>query len=545
MKAPDDSDKPIDWEFDVLGYDDLGIHFFIKKFRIKQHIRWQDLNDVKHLYRLTRNKEFWISNFPSDCKRCWSVDAASAEIERRAKIAGSIKDGKLIERTRGCGVWNDGSQVVTNLGSRLLVDGQPADDGFVSQDNRIYMSGNNLPISDDSTDNEECGAFIELLNAATLNEHYALMLSGFVCNSFLVGCVDTRPSVWVEGLKGVGKSHLRGLCLKAMGGWALSVEGTTEAALRQELGSNALAIFYDESESDNDREAESLTAVISLVRKAFDNEGGKTIRGTPTGGSTMSWQTRTCALMSSINNCLLRDRDRSRFISIKLSTMDGTQVLERNKKCSELSRLCVEKDGFSARLARRAVNYAPIHKVNMQRLASLLEPRFDEPRTAKVFASLLSGSAMFTHGREITEGEALSLIQGFNFDLFEADKSDEQEIIMTRLLSSQLDCGGSKPTVVELLNMITNGDKTHSVVLARAGLMLQERGLCVAYKTEGFLKMFKEEPWYGSSKRIKRELLAIAQKKEAERVRFGAECANQGQQSCIIISKEILESYIK
>ena len=543
MESVPDNTRAAEWDFDVLGYDENGIHFFSREYRIKQFIRWQDLVDKRRLLGLCRRLDFWTANFPLD-NGGWDIQKATAEIETRAKKAGSLKDGKIAQRSKGCGVWNDGTRIVANLGNRLLVDGQPAGDDFASQEGFIYFSGNNLSVSDESASSEECDSFVELLNTATLNKSYALMLSGFVCNSFLVGCVDTRPSVWVEGLKGVGKTHLRGFCLKAMGDWALSVEATTEAALRQELGNNALAVFFDESESDNDRESETLTAVIALVRKAFDGEGGKTIRGTSTGTSTMTWQTRTCALMSSINNSLSRDRDSSLFIVIKIPTLDNSQVLERNRKCNELSKLCIGKDGFSTRLARRAINYATVHKANMVKLENLLQLRFNEPRTVKVYASLLSGSVMFSHGREITNDEALSIIEVFDFDLFSAEKSDEQEIIMNRLLSSQLDSVGSKPTVVELLNTIITGNKTDNVLLARAGLMLNERGLCIAYKTEGFLKLFKEAPWYGASKRIKRELLAIAQKSETERVRFGAECANQGQQSCVIIPREILETYL-
>ena len=190
------------------------------------------------------------------------------------------------------------------------------------------------------------------------------------------------------------------------------------------------------------------------------------------------------------------------------------------------------------RLARRAYDYAPAHSLNQDKLAEVLARQLDEPRAVDKFAALLAGAAMLTHGRLISDEEAAAIVEGFDLSAFSPSQSVEQDKLLERLLSSQLDAGsGDKPTVREL---IARKDEGAGLLLGRAGLFMhKEKGLCVAYTAQGLLNLLPDAPWNKDSKRVKSALLAATSKDKTEKVRFNSTTTH----NAVAIPHEVLTSY--
>lgn len=502
--------------FEVMGYDEEAVVFYLTDLRMERRVKLDELAKVDKL-RAIAKESFWKDIFGKGDDLKWSAVEAAEWLRDEAAKAGRISGGNLADRKRGRGIWHDAGHFVANLGNRVEVDGRPTDGAWRSPEGFLYLSGDALEMAAESATDEEALAYVELLQAQSGRKDGGLALSGLVANAFLLGCIHTRPSAWIDGQRGSGKTQLKERCVRGLGRWVVKAESATEASIRQELKADALMIVCDESESDGDLGKLRTTAVVELVRKSFDGDGARTSRGTPGGKDATVWRTRTCGFFSSINDGLNLDRDTQRFVQVRLPSKREDGYYKRNVLPIEAK--CVGRPAFSARLARRAYDYAKLHRPNQEKLAAVLAGKLNEPRLVDKFSSLLSGAAMLTHGRLISDEEAVAVVEGFDLSAFNPSQSVEQDKLLERLLSSQLDEGaGNKPTVREL---ICRNDATAIALLGRAGLFMhKEKGLCVAYTTQGLLNLLPDAPWNKDSKRVRSALLAVANQDRSEKVRF-------------------------
>ena len=522
--------------FEVMGYDEEAVVFYLNDLRMERRVKLDELAKVDKL-RAIAKESFWKDKFGKGDDLKWSAVEAAEWLREEAAKAGRISGGNLADRKRGRGIWNDAGHFVANLGNRVEVDGRPVDGAWRSPEGFIYESGDALEMAQEAATNEEALAYVELLQAQSGQKDGGLALAGLVANAFLLGCIHTRPSAWIDGQRGAGKTHLKERCVRGLSRWVVKAESATEASIRQELKADALMIVCDESESDGDLGKLRTTAVVELVRKSFDGEGARTSRGTPGGKGATVWRTRTCGFFSSINDGLNLDRDTQRFVQVRLPSKREEGYYRRTVLPIEAR--CVARPAFSARLARRAYGYAAMHRPNQEKLAAVLGGLLGEPRLVDKFSSLLAGAAMLTHGRLITEAEALAIVEGVNLSAFNPGESVESNRLLERLLSSQLDAGaGDKPTVRELLHLT---DEKAVELLGRAGLFMHKtKGLCVAYTEEGLLRLLPDSPWNKDSKRVRTALLSAAGKEKAEKVRFRVPNATL---NAVVIPLEVLTDY--
>jgi|Laugrespbdmm15sn_2_1035079.scaffolds.fasta_scaffold00209_6 hypothetical protein len=505
--------------FEVMGYDEEAVVFYLNDLRMERRVKLDELAKMDKLRPALAKESFWKDKFGKGDDLKWSAVEAAEWLRDEAARVGRISGGNLADRKRGRGIWNDAGHFVANLGNRVEVDGRPAAGAWRSPEGYRYESGDALEMAQEAATDEEAQAYVELLQAQSGHKDGGLALAGLVANAFLLGCIHTRPSAWIDGQRGVGKTQLKERCLRGLGRWVVTAESATEASIRMELKADALMVVCDEQESDALNELAKLRTiqVVELVRKSFDGDGARTSRGTPGGKGALVWRTRTCGLFSSINDGLNLDRDTQRFVQVRLPIKREAAFYKR--EVLPIEARCIARPAFSARLARRAYGYAAIHKPNQDKLRPALEGLLSEPRLVDKFSSLLAGAVMLTHGRLLTDEEARVIVEGFDLSAFNPNESVESNRLLERLLSSQLDAGaGDKPTVRELLHQT---DAKAVELLGRAGLFMHSsKGLCVAYTAQGLLNLLPDSPWNKDSKRVRTALLAAAGKEKAEKVRF-------------------------
>lgn len=521
--------------FRVLGYDEEAVVFYLKDLRMIRRVKLDELAKLDKL-RVLACDAFWKAQFGKGDELKWSAVEVSEWLREQAGKVGRISGGNLADKIRGRGIWQDGGHFVANLGNRIEVDGERRDGAWHSPEGFEYQSGDALEMAEDAATDDESLAYVELLRSQSGSKEGGLALAGLAANAFLVGCVNTRPSAWIDGQKGAGKTQTAARVMRALGRWGVKAESATEASIRQELKADALMIVCDEAESDGDLGKTRTTAVVELIRKSFDGAGARTSRGTSGGKDAMVWRTRTCGFFSSINDGLTLDRDKQRFIQVRLPS---SRTKEDYKLQIPIEARCLNRPGFCARLARRAYDYAKFHLANQEKLAVYLALKLDAARAVDKFASLLSGAAMLTHGRLLTDEEARAIVEGFDLSAFNPGESVESSRLLERLLSSQLDEGGGrKPTVREL---IARKDDEAVALLGRAGLFMhRDKGLCVAYTEQGLLNLLADNPWNKDSKRVKTALLAAAGKEKPDKIRFKVPSTSL---NAIAIPLEVLEDY--
>ncbi len=147
------------------------------------------------------------------------------------------------------------------------------------------------------------------------NPYYAHLIFCWTATAMLGGALKHRPSIWINGPSGAGKTTLQQLIRDMMGQWAIATEDATEAGLRQLLNQDTLAVLFDEIEPDEGN-AHVHMKIIKLARLAYS--GGEALRGSQDHKS-QSFQARSCFLFSSIHHHQLPAQDRNRMAIVHLS----------------------------------------------------------------------------------------------------------------------------------------------------------------------------------------------------------------------------------
>ena len=98
---------------------------------------------------------------------------------------------------------------------------------------------------------------------------------------------------------------------------------STEAGLRQALGSDAIPVLMDEAEQAQARDEERLQSIMELARASSSETGAKTLKGTAS-GTGQEYLIRSMFLLSSITSSLKQGSDKSRFCCCSCTTPPTT-----------------------------------------------------------------------------------------------------------------------------------------------------------------------------------------------------------------------------
>ena len=225
-------------------------------------------------------------------------------------------------RVRGRGCWIDDERVVIHLGERVICDGSEVEVGKVKS-RFIYEQGAALAgrrLADPMPVEESR----QILKTAQLVPMGAPSLGGYARRvggprAPVCGALSWRSHAWIVGGAGSGKSTVLSNFVKPLlGEMETSVLGaSTEAGLRQHLGSDAIPVLMDEAEQAQARDEERLQAVMELARASSSETGAKTLKGTAS-GTGQEYLIRSMFLLSSITSSLKQGSDKSRFALLQL-----------------------------------------------------------------------------------------------------------------------------------------------------------------------------------------------------------------------------------
>lgn len=261
---------------------------------------------------------FWKRQFPVENKNgLFNAYGAGATIMEACNQRGAFNP----TRTRGRGVWREGSEVVVNL------DGNEPESA-----DYLYLCFEPLALVQDSEiDPKRVFEWIKRFNWKDPSS--ATLYFGWMAFAPVCGVVDWRPHVFLHGPWGTGKTTLMTTTTRLLTPLVVSADGaSTEAGIRQSLGPDSLPVVIDEFESDHDQRR--LQSVIKLARSASSADS-PVLRGTPE-GKAMQFALRTTFLLAAINPIAGSAADETRLIALELEKHNGdremAQVIDAGKR---------------------------------------------------------------------------------------------------------------------------------------------------------------------------------------------------------------------
>ena len=524
-ETPDDSrrttprqTKPL--PIRALGYD-KGIYFFLPA-TTDQVAEITPAQMTKRTLNSLAPATFWERRFPDSNGP--DYDAAASWLMDSCHSVGVYNPSRI--RGRGC--WWEGGTCVLHLGDSLVVNGAERDICDFST-RYIYEAAARLrgpdvdPLSDD--DAHALVDTAKLMRWETPGS--AMLLAGWVVLAPICGALRWRPHIWITGGAGSGKTTIVSDYVRPLlGGMGIHVQGeTTEAGVRQTLGSDALPILFDEAEQNEKRDNQRIQMVLSLMRQSSSESGAVVVKGSA-GGQARSFDIRSAFCLVSISTGIKQLADATRISVLALKTNHAVtpeqQVISAAKWDKLRSALALLNPDVGAQLFRRTVDLLPVIRKNAEVFATAAADEFKSQRIGDQYGFLLAGACSLLTRAEVTYDQALEFIRRSEWGGFvESSQELDEERCLSKMLqhSVRVDSAGGARTVSvgELIDIVTRDwlDKEGTIVepelagaaLARLGFKAEDGYLYVSNSAKGIESILADSPWANCWSSVLRRLV--------------------------------------
>jgi putative DNA primase/helicase len=478
-----------------LGFD--GDTCFFTSTQNRQIVPISTFTEDKMLNLMTIN--YWEVQYPSHSGQ-GRVDWTSArsDLKDQARRRGIFK-GRLV---RGAGVWNDEGRIVVNMGNHLIVDGRRVELGELKS-GFFYTLGSSLSaLHTNSLSVSECSVLVDACKTLKWKKpDSGLLLAGALVLSRICGALPVRPHTWITGAALTGKTTLLERIIKPILGEnkVYVVGNTSEAGIRQTLGSDAIPILFDEFETNGPDSAAKIALTIDLMRASWSETGGVIIKGGANGHASQ-YQVRFSAIVSSIRTNLLNEADRGRFAVLELEPHggDADQWLRLVEYTNQIDA------EFCNRLFSRTIKNIPNLLSNFKLLKVALA-RTADTRFGDQYGMLLAGFSILIMDDPITAEEATWLVSQINLDeQREVSKQSDQLDALSHLLTTSVAYQGmnerKEALIGELIGIVHKSslkDSYERDVLKRLGIIVREDSVAVASgnHAEQQRVIWKNEKW--------------------------------------------------
>lgn len=139
------------------------------------------------------------------------------------------------------------------------------------------------------------------------------LMLGMIAQMFICGALPWRAHVWLAGPTGTGKTSLQKLIRALLDLWCLATSDASEAAIRQKLGDDTLAVLIDEAEAHDNPERQK--AILNLMKKS--SSGDKIHRG-GADHRAQEFTAQSCFLLSSVLHVAMKGEDRNRIAILNM-----------------------------------------------------------------------------------------------------------------------------------------------------------------------------------------------------------------------------------
>jgi putative DNA primase/helicase len=437
-------------------------------------------------------------------------------------------------RIRGRGCWIDGSDVVFHAGDRLVVNGAESSiPGFDSAVRAIYEGALEIPVdSADHATNREAARVIELCEMLSWERPlFGKLLAGWLAMAPVCGALTWRPHLWLTGPSGSGKSWtvaniIQPLCGKS----AMNVKGnTSEAYIRQKLGSDAMPVVFDEAESEDRASQKRFEGVLELARQASSEDASVIGKG-GANGHAVDYMVRSMFLFASIGVAAVKKADVSRVTVLPLRKNTGPFAQTEFNAIKKLWSETIAQKSYCERIRSRSLRFAKILRANCEIFSTVAVEFTGDKRSADQIGTLLAGAFSLTSTKEITPEAAKEWMANQDWTGFQSDDVDNDENqcfahLFSAILRYEAEGRGASRSVDEIIWEIRS-IPDHAAdselarrrelkdVLIRHGLRLSDGRLYVANRHAQLERVFADTPWAGAKWRQQLERMPGGMKHE-------------------------------
>lgn len=144
---------------------------------------------------------------------------------------------------------------------------------------------------------------------------------GWIVSAIYCAALETRPSIWITGEAGAGKSKLFHYISSLLGESALSVERASSAAIRQSIRDSSVPVLLDEFETTGtDQKVGATVSILQSMRAAYTSKNA-TIKGT-SNQSGMQYREMYPFAFFSVSSPALESADAGRIVRLRMQPAD-------------------------------------------------------------------------------------------------------------------------------------------------------------------------------------------------------------------------------
>lgn len=423
-----------------------------------------------------------------------------------------------LARIRGRGAWIDKGRNILHVGNKVYIDGEAVPPETV-QSRYLYPRDLDMDVQYvRPASNASSHELVKICERLSWERSLSgALLAGWCVIAPLCGMLDWRPHIWVTGPSGAGKSTVLNDIIGVMlGHVGVKVEGkTTEAGIRQMLGTDARPILFDEAEAEDESSARRMQGILDFAR--VSSSGGKIIKGT-TGGRSMEFVARSAFCFSSINTTVKHLADEARITKLVLhrdnSKSDGYwEQLER-----DLNNLITED--YANSMLSRSIYYMGTIKANIDVFIRAATSVFKSRRIADQIGTMLAGTYLCYSTNVIGYDKAKEWIERFDWSehTIVSAKSDPErllELVATRRVRIVSAHTTHDITLGEAIIITSGIDLMHpqgqlkeecEAELRRFGIKVDRTAVTIANSCQPMAKMLSGTPWESSWSRTLSEI---------------------------------------
>lgn len=389
-----EADDQYGFPFRFLGHD-RRVHYFLPGTTgqiVAVFAKEMTRSFLQELAPLT----YWETNYPG-AKGGIQVEAAVEEILRRSER--QIFDH---DRLRGRGCWIDDGRIVFHAGNQTFVDGMPVRN---LETRYIYERAKPIPVDNaDPANTATASKFLDLCEALNWqHDLYGRLLAGWCVVAPICGVLHWRPHVWITGSAGTGKTWvLENIVNPMLRKTAVYVTcSTTEAGVRQTLGTDARPVVFDEVESEDQDAQKRVKNVLLLIRQASSDSDANIVKGSPSQKAIIQ-KIRSCFLLSSITISLESAADVSRTTPLELAQHDPETFPNYARGIAAMVEDTVASPAYCNAIRARALYMAATIRESALAFEEALTPHLGSPRYAAQFGAMLAGAYALRSNRAMT-----------------------------------------------------------------------------------------------------------------------------------------------
>lgn len=439
------------------------------------------------------------------------------------------------ERIRGRGAWFDDGHAVLHLGDRLIVDGIEGP-LMLAGSRCVYEAA--LPLLGDLPEplsTVQAHALVKICAKLQWEKPIdGTLLAGFLAIAPICGGLAWRPSIWLTGPTASGKTwvyeNIIAACLR---GFALFVQSkTSEAGIRQTLGSDARPVAFDEAEAEDQAAEQRMQAVLDLIRQSSSETGGDILKGTQT-HVARRFRVRSCFALVSINVSIKHAADVSRITVMPLRAHGSDSVAFTALREASLTTLT---PAFAAALIARSAQLLPVIRANAEIFAEAVALKLSSRRAGDQIGSLLAGAYSLHSDTTITPAQAKEFVERQQWDaVADPSESDERRLLaaitQSRTRIAFGNGGTAEATVGRLIVAAAGHDERIPADIAAAelrqiGIRYADRdglpGVFISTNHPAIAAMLLGTPWHSSWSRTLLRLPGAEASQKTMRFGLGA-----------------------